>query len=98
VVHFIDQLTPGDTSCAASNEFVWPATGRFPKTALDAKKAKTDHGDGHRPNRSNRTARGVATVAVATMMDAFKRSFYGSQGGMGLRGGAWSIGFSDVAA
>ena len=107
---FIESFTPGDTSCATSNEFVFPALGRFPEEAEDARQAlgtgsssKAKHRSKHHGRRhSDKTDRRVAQVAAvsaATVIDAFKRSFlsFGSDG-VGLRGGSFTISFSDTAA
>ena len=48
VGQFIESLTPGDTSCASSNEFVFPALGRFPEEAEDARPATgSSNGEHH---------------------------------------------------
>jgi pimeloyl-ACP methyl ester carboxylesterase len=108
---FIESLTPGDTSCAPSNEFVFPALGRFPEEAEDARPATTGrkgkhrskhrgkHGSKHRSEKTDRRVAAVAAVAATTVIDAFKRSFLQSgPDGVGLRGGTFTIGFGDSGA
>jgi pimeloyl-ACP methyl ester carboxylesterase len=97
VVQFVEQLAPGDTSCAQSNEFVIPAVGRFPEKARKAKAAKIDRtGDDH----SEKADRRVATVAAATITDAFRRTFEQPEphDGLGLRGGTVSPDFGPTGA
>jgi hypothetical protein len=107
VVSFIDQLSPGDTSCARSNEFVIPAIGRFPEEAEDAQPATSPksrrswrHRSRHRSRkRTDRRVAQVAAVAATTVIDATKRTFIQSEGaGVGLRGGTFTIEFSDTDA
>ena len=71
---FIQTLQVGDTSCAATPETVWPAVGRFPLLAKEARPAQVD------PNGQNQVGlneRKVATVAVAAATDVMQRSFIG---------------------
>jgi hypothetical protein len=93
----VDHFSPGDTSCAPSNEFVFPAVGRFPEKASKARAAKIDRtGDDH----SKKTDRRVAAAAVATITDAFRRTFMHSQPGpgVGLRGGTFVANFGPTGA
>jgi pimeloyl-ACP methyl ester carboxylesterase len=94
VVQFIDALTPGDTSCKSSFDFTFPALGRFPEDADDARKAKVDRtGD----DDSKKIDRRVATVVAATLMDAVKRDFLKSgPDGVGLRGGKFTTSFDET--
>jgi pimeloyl-ACP methyl ester carboxylesterase len=39
---FLETLQPGDTSCARTPEVVWPALGRFPLRAKQARPAEVD--------------------------------------------------------
>jgi hypothetical protein len=82
--HFIETLEVGDTSCAQTPEIVWPALGRFPLVAEDARPAEIDPAGG---NQVGPRERKVVTVAVATAVDALKRSTIGSGNGVGLRAG-----------
>lgn len=87
----IETLSPGDTSCANTPEYVWPAVGRFPRFASDALPATPD------PSGANRAAgaeRKVVSVAMATVVDALERLIIGSGSGVGLRGGTFSTAFS----
>jgi len=88
--NLIETLQPGDTSCQKTIETVWPAVGRFPLVAADAHPAKVD------PNGNNQIGipeRQVVTVAVATAIDALKRSQIGSGNGVGLRAGTFSTNY-----
>jgi pimeloyl-ACP methyl ester carboxylesterase len=84
---FLETLQPGDTSCARDPEIVWPALGRFPKVAADARPADIDPAGN---NEIGLAERRVVTVAVAAIVDAVKRSTIGSGNGVGLRGGAFT--------
>jgi pimeloyl-ACP methyl ester carboxylesterase len=81
---FFETLAVGDTSCAMTPETVWPALGRFPLIAADARPADVDPAG---VNEIDMTERQVVTVAVATAIDALKRSTIGGGNGVGLRGG-----------
>jgi pimeloyl-ACP methyl ester carboxylesterase len=82
--NFIENLQPGDTSCARTPETVWPAVGRFPLLASDALPAKPATGNhGTTPDLQ------VVSVAIATMKDALQRTTLGSTSGVGLRGGTF---------
>ena len=83
---FLETLQVGDTSCTETPETVWPAVGRFPLIAADARAAEID------PAGMNEIAaaeRKVVTVAVATAIDALKRSTLGGGNGVGLRAGTF---------
>jgi hypothetical protein len=89
--NFLENLTPGDTSCVDTPEIVWPAVGRFPLTVKDARPAKVD------PSGSNHAGvseRKTVSVAVATAIDALQRSwaFFVSDS-VGLRGGTFHTDF-----
>lgn len=83
---FFKTLQVGDTSCTEAPETVWPAVGRFPLVAADARPAEVD-ATGR--NEIGVAERKVATVAVATLTDALKRSTIGSGNGAGLRAGTF---------
>ena len=88
--HFLDTLDPGDTSCARTPGTILPAVGRFPRLAKEARAAEVD------PTAINEVAepeRKVASVAVATAVDALKRSLIGGIPGVGLRGGTTQTSF-----
>jgi len=91
VTEFIENLS-ADTSCAATPDAVWPAVGRFPLLAKDARAAEVDRAGN---NTADESERKVATVAVATATDAMQRwslnLFTGGAGsGVGLRGGTFA--------
>ncbi|MDP9064527.1 MAG: alpha/beta hydrolase [Pseudomonadota bacterium] len=88
--HLIDTLSPGDTSCAKTPEYIYPALGRFPMLAKYARPAAIDPGGG---NRISEDEREVVSVAVATAIDALQRSNIGSGTGVGLRGGTFQTAF-----
>ena len=91
---FIENLRVADTSCASTPETVWPAVGRFPLLAKDARPAAVDPVDA---TKSAAAERKVATVAVATATDAMQRSIIGSGDGVGLRAGTFHTEYSDTA-
>jgi hypothetical protein len=92
---FLATLKPGDTSCAQDLSLVFPAVGRFPMTADDARPADAA-GSG---DRSTRTDRKVAAVVAATFTDSLRRADYlTSEGGPGLRGGTFDVEFNDTQA
>jgi len=87
---FFETLQVGDTTCAKTPETVWPALGRFPLRAADARPAEIDP-DGH--NEIGEHERRVVTVAVATVIDALKRTSIGDGTGVGLRTGTFESSF-----
>ena len=90
VTQFIENLQPGDTSCANTPETVWPAVGRFPFLVADARPAEVDSSG---TNQIGRAERKTVSVAVATAFDALQRSLIGSGSGGGLRGGTFQTVF-----
>jgi hypothetical protein len=87
---FLETLQVGDTSCTQTPETVWPAVGRFPLFAAGASPAAVDASGG---NQIGEHERKVASVVVATAMDALKRSAIGTGNGMGLRAGTFQTSF-----
>ena len=89
---FIENLQPGDTTCAQTPETVWPAVGRFPFLVSDARPADPDKSG---TNEIGTAERKTVSVAVATAIDAFQRGLIGSAAstgsgsGAGLRGGTF---------
>jgi pimeloyl-ACP methyl ester carboxylesterase len=90
---FFETLQVGDTGCTKTPETVWPALGRFPLVAAHARPAEVDPGG---VNEIGVHERKVVTVAVATAIDAVKRSTLGAIGagatsgnGVGLRAGTF---------
>ena len=78
-----------DADCAQLPETVWPAVGRFPLLATQARPADVDPGG---VNEIGVEERKVAAVAVAAITDALQRGLVGGPGhGAGLRGGAFSV-------
>jgi pimeloyl-ACP methyl ester carboxylesterase len=92
VANFIETLHVGDTRCAQTPELVFPAVGRFPVFVNDALAAKIDP---NRVNQINSAERKVATVAVATAIDALQRSYIGAGTGVGLRGGTFQTDYGN---
>jgi len=88
---FIETLQVGNTNCASTPETVWPAVGRFPLLAKNARAAAVDPA-GH--NQIGQAERKVVTVAVATATDAMQRSIIGFGDGVGLRGGTFHTDYS----
>jgi pimeloyl-ACP methyl ester carboxylesterase len=88
---FLETLQPGDTSCAKTPEVVWPAVGRFPLSAAQARPADVD------PSGQNQIGvpeRRVVTVTVAAAIDALQRTILGTTAnGVGLRGGTFQTNF-----
>lgn len=99
IVRFIRKRKPGNTRCArkfpSKNSF--PAVGRFPLTAADAREAAVNDGG---VDQSTSTDRKVATAASAAITDAFRRTFLQSQTGPGpgLRGGTFTSSFGADSA
>jgi pimeloyl-ACP methyl ester carboxylesterase len=92
---FFETLQVGDTTCTQTPETVWPALGRFPIIAADARPAEIDPAGS---NQIGEDERKVVTVAVATVTDALKRSSItlgngGSGNGVGLRAGTFQTSF-----
>jgi pimeloyl-ACP methyl ester carboxylesterase len=83
---FLETLQIGDTSCTETPETVWPALGRFPLIAADARPAEVDSAGA---NEIGTTERKVVTVALATVIDALKRTTLGIGNGVGLRAGTF---------
>jgi pimeloyl-ACP methyl ester carboxylesterase len=84
--NFLEDLDPGDTSCANQPEVIFPGVGRFPLKAQHARPAEVN------PNGQNQIAvaeRKVVSVAVATAIDALQRSTIGFGDGFGLRAGSF---------
>jgi hypothetical protein len=90
VAEFLETEQVADTGCANTPETVWPAVGRFPLLANDARPAEVD------PNGTNQIGlaeRKVVTVTVAAATDALQRSFIGPGDGVGLRAGTFHTNF-----
>jgi len=90
---FFETLQVGNTRCTGTPETVWPALGRFPLIATHARPAEVDSSGA---NEIGVHERKVVTVAVATALDAVKRSTLGAIGagaasgnGVGLRAGTF---------
>lgn len=87
VAQFIENLQPGDTSCAIAPETVWPAVGRFPLPVKDARPAEIDSSGN---NQIGVGERKTVSVAMTTAIDALQRSLIGGSGtGVGLWGGTF---------
>jgi pimeloyl-ACP methyl ester carboxylesterase len=88
--NFFETLQVGDTTCTKTPETVWPALGRFPLIADDARPAEIDPAGN---NEIGKHERKVVTVAVETAIDALKRSTIGGGNGVGLRAGTFQTSF-----
>jgi len=100
---FVESVLVPDTSCAGTPETTWPAVGRFPIVAKDARPAEIDP---EGKNQIDLAERKVVTVTVAAATDALQRSIIGSGSGVGLRAGtfqtvygatAWTTTLTDCA-
>jgi pimeloyl-ACP methyl ester carboxylesterase len=90
---FLETRQVTDTSCASTPEVVWPAVGRFPLLAADARPAAVDP---HGSNQIGLAERKVVTVAVAAATDALQRIVIGPGDGVGLRGGSFHTDFGNT--
>jgi len=54
---FIETLSAGDTSCANTPEYIWPALGRFPTLARNARPAAVDSSGTNRISEAERKSR-----------------------------------------
>ncbi len=86
ITSLIETLQVGDTTCLKTPEVIFPALGRFPLLAEDARPAEIDPAGGNQVGLGERK---VVTTAVATAIDALKRSTVGSGNGAGLRAGTF---------
>jgi pimeloyl-ACP methyl ester carboxylesterase len=91
---FIRTLRFDDTICDASTpDVVWPAVGRFPRLARDARPAEVDAAGG---NQIGIDERKVVTAAVAAATDALQHTVVGfTSDGAGLRGGTFHTEYGD---
>ena len=95
MAHFVETLEVGDTSCTTTPETVFPAVGRFPLKANDARPAEISGGG---ENQIDIPERKVVTVAVATIPDALKRIIVNGFSGDGpcLRSGSFHPDFGET--
>ncbi len=94
---FIQDLAPGDQSCAADEDAVsFPAVGRFARTAADARPATIKNAG---IDESTVLDRRVATVTAATVTDSIRRAFLQDRPtkAKALRGGTFTPSFSASA-
>jgi pimeloyl-ACP methyl ester carboxylesterase len=91
---FIRTLKVERTVCDASTpDVVWPAVGRFPRFAREARPASVDGSGGNEVGIGERR---VVTVAVAAATDALQRATVGfGATGVGLRGGTFDADYGD---
>ena len=91
---FIRTLRVDRTICDPSTpDVVWPAVGRFPRFAHDARPAEVDVTGG---NEIRIDERKVVTVAVAAATDALQHATVGfGASGVGLRGGTFEAEYGD---
>jgi pimeloyl-ACP methyl ester carboxylesterase len=90
---FIETLHVGDATCTRTPQTIWPAVGRFPLLARDARPAEVNS---RGSNQIGVAERKVVTVAVATAVDALQRSQLGDGYGVGLRAGTFQTNFDPV--
>jgi len=90
---FVRDLEVADPSCAGKPDVAWPAVGRFPRLAGEARPAEVD------PTGVNEIGIGerrVVTVAVAAAKDALQRTtIWFPPSGPGLRGGSFATDYGD---
>jgi pimeloyl-ACP methyl ester carboxylesterase len=81
---FLQTLHVGDTGCASTSQWDYPAVRSFPRRAAESPGATPLLG-----NDAGRSGLRVARVAADTALDALKRNLLGGFGGdfTGLRGG-----------
>ena len=92
VQRFLATFDPGDTTCATRPDFRFPAVGRFPVVANDAKPSVPEGGR----DRSLPGDRKIAATAAAAVTDAFRRTMLSfASEGVGLRGGSYQAGIDD---
>jgi pimeloyl-ACP methyl ester carboxylesterase len=94
IQRFLGTGATGDTSCARSAPFAFPALGRFPRTSADARPATPASAE----DRSTLADRRLAAMAAATVTDAMRRAFMAgpTDHGRGLRGGFANAEFDDT--
>jgi pimeloyl-ACP methyl ester carboxylesterase len=84
---FVVHLSPGSTGCTRTPAFAYPAVGRFPRTAAEARPASAIPGAGDESAASDRR---IAATVVATVVDGIRRALIAdapNAHGRGLRGG-----------
>jgi len=93
MAHFIETLDLGDTSCASGVETVYPAVGRFPLLAKDARPARSATSG----NQIGIPERKVLTVAIAALLHVLKRIIVNNFSGDGpcLRAGGFHVEFGE---
>jgi pimeloyl-ACP methyl ester carboxylesterase len=89
---FVETLEVTHASCGTEPDVVWPAVGRFPRLAREARPAEIDPDGG---NAAGLDERRVATVAAAAATDATQRAWFWWSG-MGLRGGTYQTDYDDL--
>jgi hypothetical protein len=93
VQRFIRTHTAGSTACARSTAFAFPAVGRFPRHAMDARPATAS---ARTSDRSTSLDRKVAAVAGAALKDALGHALLTNSDGVGLRGGRYQAKFTNT--
>jgi hypothetical protein len=89
IQRFLVQLRPGDTRCARTPTFAYPAVGRFPRTVADAWPAAS----AGRRDESTLRDRRIAAVAAATVVDGIRRALIAGGPVAALRGGSMTGAF-----
>jgi pimeloyl-ACP methyl ester carboxylesterase len=93
VQRFLATHSAGNTSCARSTAFVFPAVGRFPLNAAGAKPATATS---RTSDRSTLLDRKIAAVAADALKDILGHALLTNSGGVGLRGGSYRAKFTNT--
>lgn len=91
VQRFLSSFTAGNTACARSTAFVFPAVGRFPRTAADTSPATVSS---RGTDRSTPIDRKVAAAAGDSLKDVLDHALLTNSDGVGLRGGSYRAQFA----
>lgn len=91
---FVETLGVTDTQCTNNPGVPWPAVGRFPLHARDARPAESDTSG---QNQIGLAEQKVVTAAVAAATDAEQRSLVGAGDGPGLRAGTFHTDYGTTA-
>jgi pimeloyl-ACP methyl ester carboxylesterase len=93
VQRFLSTHSTGNTSCARSTAFLFPAVGRFPVKAAGAREATVNS---RTSDRSTPLDRKIAAVAADALKDTLSHALLTSSDGIGLRGGSYRTRFTNT--